>query len=111
MLSGYSTKYELLVEVGPVLLDEFPPFARNGKLVEDGVNRTHRLAIGAVDAVGGIDEIHLIGVGGLNAIHGTNIHATGVFYPNAGFGYDKRHGAFSSSYTRLSAVIDSDGLS
>src|SRR6185437_15860419 len=60
------------------------PLRRYRALLEDGVHRAGRLAGAAVDTLVWIDEILLVFLAGVNAIHGTDIHAGCVLHANAG---------------------------
>tara|TARA_Y100000588_G_scaffold48592_3_gene45755 strand:+ start:5581 stop:5916 length:336 start_codon:yes stop_codon:yes gene_type:complete len=69
----------------PVLLDPLPPLGRDCELVEDGVHGAGGLAVGAVDADGGVDEVLVYLVGGGDAINGADLNAGGVFDPDTRF--------------------------
>jgi len=61
-------------EVG-VDLDEVAPLLRNLVLRKDRVDRTGIHACAAVDALVGVDVVHVGRVGGVDAVHGTDLHA------------------------------------
>ena len=56
------------------------------ELVEDGVHRTDRLAVGAVDAGLRVDVVHILFIGGGDAAHRADFDAGRVLNPDAGFG-------------------------
>jgi hypothetical protein len=80
-----------LFEEIAVLGYEHALLAGHSKFVEDGVHRAYGLAIGAVDAGNGVDEVLFLVVAGVDAIDGANFDAGRVFHADAGLGYYKRH--------------------
>src|SRR5262245_2440060 len=82
----------LLEELG-VLRDLMLLLARHFVRGKDGVHRADGLAGAAVDADVGIDEVLLLGIGGLDAIDGTLLHAGLILDVDAGVGDDVGHSA------------------
>ena len=85
---------QLTLTVGeelPVFAYVFPPFSGNSELVEDGIDWAYRHAVGAVDASHRIYEKHVVVVGGVDAVHGANVHTSGIFHFDAWFSDDERH--------------------
>jgi hypothetical protein len=94
-----------LLEILPVFADVLPPLGRYRELVKDGVHRAHRLTIGAIDAGFGVDVVHIVAIGGDDAIHRANFDTTRVFNPDAGFGDYIRHtGNIATRNSRISRV-------
>src|SRR6266511_696066 len=82
-------------EIVGVDLDVVLPLVRHRVLGEDRRHRALRLARPAVDALLGIDEEHRIVIGGVDAIHRTDIDAARVLDADAGLGDDVGHAADS----------------
>ena len=62
----------------------------DGTLIELGAG-------GAVDALGGMDVIHVVFVGGVDAVDRTDVNASSVLQVDAGLRNDVRHGSFGTS--------------
>ena len=58
---------------------------RHLELVEDGVHRADRLAVGAVDAGLRVDVVHILFIGGGDAAHRADLDAGRVLNPDTGF--------------------------
>src|SRR6266478_2228614 len=85
------------VPVG-VDLNELFPLVRSRRLLKDRLHGTNRLASPAVDALLGVNvelllflELLCLVLCGMNAIHGTDIHARGILHVDAGFGNNVGH--------------------
>src|SRR5207248_6012637 len=70
---------KLLLEVVGVDLDVVAPLCRHLVLGEDGVDRARVHASTAVDALVGIDVVHVRGVVGVDAVDRTDLYAGRVF--------------------------------
>ena len=68
-----------VLEVVVILGDIVVPLGGHRVLGEDGGNRANRLAGRAVNALVGADVVHIIGIPGVNAVHGTDFNARLVF--------------------------------
>src|SRR6266700_7931757 len=79
-------KSGLLLEVVDVDLDELRPLPRHLVLREDGVHRAGVDAGAAVDALIGIDVVHVGVVVGVDAVDRADLHAGGVLDTDAGLG-------------------------
>jgi hypothetical protein len=86
----------LLVEVGLVHLDVALPFVRDGILGKDRADRAHRLTCTTVDALVGVDEVHIVRVGRIYAVDRTDIHTACVLESNAWLGDHVGHRVTSS---------------
>src|SRR5579859_5717066 len=75
---------ELLLEVVGVDLDEVAPLCRHLVLGEDGVDRARIHASAAVDALVGIDVVHVRGVVGVDAVDRADLYAGRVLHAYAG---------------------------
>jgi len=80
-----------LLEEFPVLCDEGAPLRGDVEFVEDGIHRTDRDAVSAVDAGGWVDVIHLFIVCSRDAVNGADIHTGGVFNPGTRLCYYEGH--------------------
>ena len=80
-----------LLEILPVFADVLPPLGRHRELIKDGIHRAYGLAVRAVDARLGINVIHIVFIGGDDAIHRANLKTARVFYTNARLGDYIRH--------------------
>ena len=74
----------LFLEVLGIDAREVAPLRRYRALLEDGVHRAGWLAGAAVNTFVRIDEILLVFLAGVNAIHGADIHAGCILHTNAG---------------------------
>jgi hypothetical protein len=74
----------LFLEVLGIDAREVAPLRRYRALLEDGVHRAGWLAGAAVNTFVRIDEILLVFLAGVNAIHGADIHAGCVLHADAG---------------------------
>ena len=81
----------LLVEVVLVDLGVVLPLVRYRILGEDRAHRTHGLTRAAVDAFIGMDEVHVVRVGRINAVHRTDIEAACILHIDAWFRDHIRH--------------------
>src|SRR5258706_13031771 len=68
----------LLVEVDLVHLDVVLPFVRHSVFRKDRANGTDGLAGTAVDALIGVDEVHVVRVGRINAVNRAHVYAACV---------------------------------
>ena len=80
-----------LFEILPVLADVLPPLGRHGEFIKNGIHRAYSLAVRAVDARLGIYVIHVVFIGGDDAVHRANFDTTRVFDANARLGDYIRH--------------------
>ena len=78
-------------EVFVVKVDEVAPFLGNVVLGEDGDHWAHRLAGGTVDALVRMNEILVVFIFSVDAVHGADIHAGAVLQVYARLGYDIGH--------------------
>jgi hypothetical protein len=78
-------------EVFVVEVYEVAPLFGDVVFGEDGDYRANRLAGGAVDAFVRVNEILIVLVFGVNAVHRTDIHAGAVLQVNTRLGYDIGH--------------------
>jgi hypothetical protein len=76
----------LLVEIDLVDLDVVLPFVGHCVLGKDRADRADRLTGTAIDALIGVDEIHVVGISGVNTIHRTNVAAARVLDVDARLG-------------------------
>ena len=81
----------LLVEVVLIHLDVVFPLIRYGVLGEDRAHRAHRLACAAVDALIGVNEVHVVRVGCIDTVHRANIDTACVLQVHARLGDHIRH--------------------
>src|SRR5438552_1736117 len=75
----------LLVEICFVDLGVILPFVRHSILGKDRAYRTHRLACTAVDALVGMDEVHVVCIRCIYAVNRTDIKALCVRFADARF--------------------------
>src|SRR5262245_40794075 len=80
----------LLLEEHPVLLDERQPLLGHAVVGEDRLDRAGGLAGLAVDALVGVDVIHVLAL--VDAVDGTHLDARLVLDADTGFGDDEGHG-------------------
>jgi hypothetical protein len=91
----------LAAEVGCVLFAELFPFFGQVVAAEDRGHRADRNARAAVDALDGIDEELIVGVGtvfvslGVNTIYRTSVHTRPILRADTGFRNYIRHLNFS----------------
>ena len=78
-------------EVFVIQVDEAAPFFRYVILGEDRDYGTHRLAGGAVDALIGMNEVLVVLIFSVDAVHRTDVHAGAVLKVNTRLGYDIGH--------------------
>src|SRR6266508_1271655 len=81
----------LLVEVVLVDLGVVLPLVRDRIFWEDRAHRTNRLTCTAVDALIGMDEVHLVRVSCINAVNRTDVQAARVLHIDARFSDHIRH--------------------
>src|SRR5213083_2010969 len=81
----------LLVEICFVDLGVILPFVRHSILGKDRAYRTHRLACTAVDALVGMDEVHVVCIRCIYAVNGTDIDTARVLHIDAWFRDHVRH--------------------
>src|SRR3989442_14502632 len=84
-------RWALLVEVGLVDLDVVLPLIGDGILREDRAHRTYGFARATVDALIGMDEVQLVCIGCINAVHRADVYTGGVFYIDTRFRDHVRH--------------------
>src|SRR5579862_4068197 len=80
-----------LLEVVGVDLDVLTPFRRRFRFFEDRVHRALRNARSAIDALIGMDVVHVVLVLGVNAVHWAHLNASRVFHSDAWLGDDVGH--------------------
>src|SRR5438477_215997 len=81
----------LLLEVVGVDLDEVPPLLRDLVLGEDGVDRAGIDAGAAVDALVGVDEVHVGRIVGVDAVDRADLDAGRVLDADAWLGDHVSH--------------------
>src|SRR5258708_26567857 len=83
--------YLPVFEIVGVDLDEIAPLLRDLVLGKDRVDGTGVDARAAVDALVRVDVVHRRGVVGVDAVHRTYLHASGVLDSDAGLHDDVCH--------------------
>src|SRR5947208_168018 len=92
--------FELLLEVVRVDLDEALPFVRQVRLEEDRLDGALRRADAAVDALVRIDEVHVVVIGGVDAIHGADLDTGRILHTDAWLSNNIGHRVFPPSDQR-----------
>ena len=107
-LGGWPCQLAVLVELaGPA--QELALVGRHFELIEDGVHRTDRFAVSAVDAGRRVDVVHLLFIGRGDAAHRADLDAGRVLNPDAGFGdNESQNFLVSAKTTSRLAVLLSD---